>query len=230
MLALARDRVSLADVKILVVEDFQLIRDMLVITCGNIIRGAEARGATTGREAVNATREFQPDVIFLDLALPDGDGLDFLPEIFAACRSAKVIALTSHVDEFTLHRALQANVHGFVDKNEQPLPVLQEAIQTVTSGRHYFSSTAHRLRMAMRADPAEFSKLLSAHEQKLLGYFGEGLSNEDIAARTGLAWGTIRNHRNNIMAKLNLHSTPELMRYAIEKGFTRPRRALTPAH
>ena len=82
--------------------------------------------------------------------------------------------------------------------------------------------------MAMRADPADFSKLLSAHEQKLLVFFGEGLSNDESAARTGLAWGTVRNHRNNIMAKLNLHSTPELMRYAIDKGFTRPRRVALP--
>lgn len=211
--------------KILVIEDFQLIRDMLVMACGNLAPGAEAKGATTGSEGVAVCQEFQPEVIFLDLALPDGDGLDFLPQLFAACRSAKVIALTSHVDEFTLHRALKANVHGFVDKNEQPLPVLQEAITTVLSGRHYFSSTAHRLRLAMRGNPlGDFSKLLSDKEQELLKLLGEGLSNEEIAEKTGLAWGTVRNHRNNIMAKLNLHSTPELMRYAIDKGFVRPRR------
>lgn len=210
--------------KILVVEDFQLIRDMLVLACTNVAPGAEARGATTGREAIAAAREFQPDVIFLDLALPDGDGLDFLPEFFVASPGSKIIALTSHADEFTLHRAFNAKVHGFVDKNEQPLPVLQEAIQTVLAGRRYFSSTAHRLKMAMRNDPADFSKLLSDHEQHLLALFGDGLSNEEIAERTGLAWGTVRNHRNNIMSKLNLHSTPELMKYAIEKGFTRLRR------
>jgi len=211
--------------KILVIEDFKLIRDVLVMACGNLAPAVEARGATTGNEGVEVAREFQPDVIFLDLALPDGDGLDFLPQLFGACRSAKVIALTSHVDEFTLHRALKANIHGFVDKNEQPLPVLQEAIETVMSGRHYFSSTAHRLKIAMRGNPlADFSKLLSDKEQELLPLYGEGLSNEEIAVKSGLAWGTVRNHRNNIMAKLNLHSTPELMRYAIDKGFVRPKR------
>lgn len=215
--------------KILVIEDFQLIRDMLVMACGTIAPGAVAKGATTGIEGVGLCHEFQPDIIFLDLALPDGDGVDFMPQLFAACRAAKVIALTSHVDEFTLHRALKAHVHGFVDKNEQPLPVLQEAIRTVMSGRHYFSSTAHRLRLAMRGNPlADFSKLLSDKEQELLKLFGEGLDNDQIAEKTNLAWGTVRNHRNNVMAKLNLHSTPELMRYAIDKGFVRPRKTATP--
>lgn len=213
-----------AAVKILVIEDHQLVRDMLIVTCGSAISGAEVRGAGTGGEGVAIGRTFQPDLIFLDLVLPDGDGLDFIRELMAACVEAKVIALTSHADEVSLHRALKANVHGFVDKNEQPLAVLKEAIHTVMRGQRYFSSVAQRLRTAMHRDPAEFSKILSEHEQRLLALFGEGLSNDEIGRRLGLASGTVRNHRSQIMSKLGIHGTPELMRYAIEKGFTRVRR------
>lgn len=198
---------------------------MLVVTCGNVIAEAEVRGAGTGGKGVAVAREFQPDLIFLDLVLPDGDGLDFIPELIAARAGVKVIALTSHADEVSLHRALKANVHGFVDKNEQPLAVLKEAIHTVMRGQPYFSSVAQRLRTAMHQDPVEFSKILSEHEQRLLALFGEGLSNDEIGRRLGLASGTVRNHRSQIMSKLGIHGTPELMRYAIEKGFTRVRRA-----
>jgi two-component system response regulator NreC len=212
-------------VKILVIEDHQLVREMLVVTCGNVIADAEARGAGSGHEGVAVAREFQPDLVFLDLVLPDGEGLNFIPEIMAGCPTTKVIALTSHADEVSLHRALKANVHGFIDKNEQPLAVLKEAVYTVMRGQPYYSSVAQRLRAAMRSNPADFSKVLSDHEQRMLALFGEGLSNEEIGRRLGLAPGTVRNHRSQIMSKLDIHGTPELMRYAIEKGFTRMRRS-----
>jgi two-component system response regulator NreC len=212
-------------VRILVIEDHQLVREMLVVTCANVLPAAQARGAGSGGEGVAACGADQPELILLDLALPDGDGLDFIPALLAAAPRARIVALTSHIDEVSLHRAEKAHVHGFIDKNEQPLSVLKEAIETVMRGQRYYSSAAQRLRAAMRHDPAEFSKLLSDHEQHLLALFGEGLSNDEVGRRLGLAGGTVRNHRSQIMNKLGIHGTPELMRYAIEKGFTRVRRA-----
>lgn len=198
---------------------------MLVVSCAGVISGAEVRGAGTGREGVATCAGFQPDLILLDLALPDGDGLDFVPALLAACSRARIVALTSHIDEVSLHRAERADVHGFIDKNEQPLSVLKEAIQTVMGGQRYYSSAAQRLRVAMHHDPTGFNKVLSEHEQRLLALFGEGLSNDEVARRLGLAAGTVRNQRSQIMSKLGIHGTPELMRYAYEKGFTRVRRA-----
>lgn len=208
-------------VKIAIIEDHSLIRDMLVVTCGNVVADAEVRGASTASAGLELCRTFQPDLVFLDLVLPDGDGLDILPELFAVAKHAKVIALTSHTDEFTVHRALRAHVHGFVDKDGGPLDVLREAILTVMDGKQYFSSTAQRLRAAMREDPADFAKLLSDHEQNLLALFGEGLDNEAIARLMAVAPGTVKRHRANVMHKLGIHSTPQLIRYALEKGFTR---------
>jgi len=208
-------------VKIVVIEDHQLVRDMLVESCGHVLPGAEARGASTGAEGVRVCCEFGPGLVFLDLALPDGDGLDFIADIFAASPGAKVVALTSHTDEFTLYRALRAQVHGFVDKNEQPLKVLGEVIASVMDGGRYFSPSAQRLRLAMRNNPVDFSKLLSDREQELLAWFGAGLTDEEIGGRLDLAARTVKKHRLRIMGKLGVHSTPQLMRYALEKGFTR---------
>lgn len=210
--------------KIVVIEDHQLVGDMLIASCATIIAGAQVVGASNGADGVALCAKEQPDLVFLDLVLPDGDGIDLVPTILSAVPHARVIALTSHSDEFTLHRALRANVHGFIDKNEQPLGLLPEAIATVMAGRPYFSSVVQRVRAALRNDPAAFNKVLSDREQALLQLFGEGLSNEDVAQRVQLTPGTVKLHRRNIMSKLGVHSTPQLMRYALEKGFTRIRR------
>lgn len=206
--------------KIIVIEDHKLIQDLLIVACGNVARGAEIRGASSGGEGIALCREFQPEIIFLDLALPDGDGLDFIPQINAAAPQGRVIALTSHADEFTVYRALRSNVYGFVDKNEQPLEVLKEAIFVVMEGRQYFSSTVQRIRMAMRKDPTDFSKLLSLREQQLLTLFGEGKNNAIVARELELSPLTVKLYRAKIMIKLGIHSTPELMRFAKDKGFT----------
>lgn len=211
--------------KIVVIEDHQLVRDMFIASCANVVPGARASGASNAAEGLKACREIQPDLIFLDLVLPDRDGIELMPELLKAVPRARVIALTAHSDEFTLHRALRAHVHGFIDKNEQPLAALSEAIATVMAGRQYFSSVAQRLRASLRNDPAAFDKVLSDREQELLRLLGEGLSNEEVADRVRLTPGTVKLHRRNIMSKLGIHSTPQLMRYALEKGFTRLSRA-----
>ena len=210
-----------AGLSMVVIEDHTLIREMLVATCANSFPGSRVVGAGDAARGLKLCEEAQPDLVFLDLALPDRDGLDLLPDLFSACSRCKVIALSSYTDEFTLHRALRSNVHGFVDKNEQPLEVLSEAIATVLKGNRYFSSTALRVKASLRNDPAAFDKLLSDWEQQLLGLLGRGLSNEDIARREKLSAITVRTHRCRIMAKLGIHSTPELISYAVEKGFVR---------
>jgi DNA-binding NarL/FixJ family response regulator len=214
--------------KIVVIEDHQLVRDMLVDSCTRVMRGVEVKGASTGVEGVATCKESQPDLVILDLALPDGDGLDFIGQIFSAARQAKVIALTSHADEFTLYRAIKARVHGFIDKNEQPLKVLHEVIATVMEGRSYFSASAQRLRRSMRDDPVDFSKLLSEREQQLLAHFGAGQTDDELAMLLNLSARTVKNHRLRIMNKLGIHGTPQLMRYALEKGFTRVDRTARP--
>lgn len=206
---------------ILIIEDHTLVHDMLAAACRQLFPSAELHITGDGKQGVVLSRRVQPDLIFLDLVLPDCDGVELVPELQAAAPASKVIALTSFADEFTVHRVLQAKVHGFIAKNEQPLGLLKDAIDTVLAGGRYFSPVVDRIKAALRADPSSFDKVLSDHEQKLLALFGQGLDNEAVAARVGLSANTVKVHRRNILGKLNLHSTPELMHYALEKGFTR---------
>lgn len=207
------------ELKFLVVEDLKLVRDMLVEACQRNWPDAEVMGATSGQEALEIAQDLQPDIILLDLCLPDGEGLDFTTKFRECCQRTKIIALTAHTDEFTIHRASHLRINGFVDKNEQPIEVLQEAVESVLDGRQYLSNTARRVREEIRFDPMSFSKVLSDREISLLSLLGQGLSNDEIAQRVGLAPTTVKLHRNKIMMRIGVHSTPQLMRYAIAKGF-----------
>jgi DNA-binding NarL/FixJ family response regulator len=205
--------------KICVIEDHALMRDLLIKACREAIEGSVVSGARDGESGLDVCKRTQPDVVILDLALPDRNGLDLIDDLLAACPTAKVIGVTGYSDEFTLHRAMHSKLHGFVDKNEQTVDALTDAINSVMSGQRYLSSSVQEAHQSLRNDPSSFDKILSPREQSLLGLFGRGLTNGQVAAQVGLSELTVRNHRCRVLAKLGLRTSPELIRYALEKGF-----------
>jgi DNA-binding NarL/FixJ family response regulator len=213
--------------KIAVIEDHALMRDLLVKACRETIREAVVSGAKDAASGVALCSTMQPDVVILDLALPDGDGLDLLDDFIRACSGAKIIGISGYTDEFTLHRAMHSKLHGFVDKNEQTVDALADAIRSVMKGERYLSPAVYDTHLTLRNDPVSFDKILSEREQSLLSLFGRGLTNEQVAAKVGLSELTVRNHRCRLMAKLDIRTSPELIRYALEKGFTRPQSVTT---
>jgi DNA-binding NarL/FixJ family response regulator len=209
--------------KILVIEDQAMIRDVMVRLCREHFRCEKIAEAADGRSGLTLCRQLQPDIVLLDLDLPDGDGLDLIGDLQRAAATTKIVVITSHGDEFAIHRSLEANVAGFVDKCSQPIDAVCDAIAEVAAGRTFFSPVVGRAKARLRTDPEAFTKLLSAREQEVLRLLGEGLRNDKVAERLKLSPKTILSYRRNIMAKLGLHSTPELIRYAFKKGFTRLR-------
>jgi two-component system response regulator NreC len=208
-------------VKIAVIEDHALMRELLIKACREAMPGSVVSGAQDAKSGLELCKAAQPDVIILDLALPDHDGLDVLDELLAACPNSKAIGISGYTDEYTLHRAIHSKLHGFVDKNEQTIEHLAAAIQSVMRGERYLSPAARRARLSQRNDQVAFDKILSVREQDLLRLFGRGLTNDEIAAEVNLSDLTVRNHRCRIMAKLSVRTSAELIRYALEKGFTR---------
>ena len=207
--------------KIVVIDDHALMRDLLVKACREAMRGSQVSGAGDGASGLDLCRTLQPELILLDLTLPDRDGLDLLDDLMTVCPHCKVIGISGYNDELTLHRVGQSKLSGFVDKKEQTIDHLAAAIRAVMGGERYFSPAAERVRISLRNNPNAFNKILSAREQHLLGLFGQGLSNGEIAAVVNLSELTVRNHRCRTMAKLGLRTTAELIRYALEKGFIR---------
>lgn len=217
---------KLRGMKIAVIEDHALMRDLLVRACRDVVKGSRAFGAADAASGLALCKREKPDIVILDLGLPDRDGIDLVDELLAQCPKAQIIGLSGYMDEFTVYRAIGSRMHGFVDKNEHTIDQLAAAIRNVRAGQRYFSETARNAWLTLRNDPTAFDKVLSAREQSLLRLFGQGRGNEEIAAQVNLSELTVRNHRCRIMAKLGLRTSAELITYAFEKGFVRalPRR------
>lgn len=200
-----------------------MMRQFMVEACRRVMSEVEVYTAATVATALDLLRHpAPPDVVMLDLILPDGCGLEVAAQARRSLPNTKIIVVSSCLDEFTLHRVMEIGVDGFIDKLEQTFEAVCEAIRSVLSGKVYFSPTARRVHAQLRADPLAFTKLISNRELEMLTLFGRGLSNEEIARDKGLSPSTVRNHRQNIMGKLGLSSTTQLIRYALEKGFVRP--------
>jgi DNA-binding NarL/FixJ family response regulator len=206
---------------VLIIEDHKLVSDMLVLSCRGFMPTATFTLAENGTRGMEYFRKLRAELVFLDLVLPDCDGLDLVRDLLALAPQTKIIALTAFPDEFTIHRLLEAKVPGLIAKNDEPLDHLAQAVESVMDGGQYFSPVVRKMKASIRSDPDSFAKVLSEHEQKLLGLFGEGLTNEAVATLVGLSASTVKAHRRNILGKLGLHGTPELIHYALEKGFTR---------
>ena len=208
-------------IKLAIVEDQELFRRLLVGLCGTQFGFMVVCEAGSMAEALERVPAANPEVLLLDLHLPDGDGLDVAKRLYELLPDLKVVALTSLHDEVTIHRIRSMGVQGFVDKNVQKPEVLRDAIEAVASGRVFFAEVVQQVQQAMRNDPQSFTKILSDREQELLHLLGRGLSNEEAAAQMGLTAWTVHSHRRNIMKKLGATTQAELMRYALRKGFVR---------
>jgi len=209
-------------IKLAIVEDQELFRRLLVGLCTAQFGFEVVCEAGTVAESLAHIPKALPDVVLLDLQLPDGDGLDLAAKLFETMPELRVLVLTSLHDELTVYRMRHLGIQGFVDKNVQQPETLRRAIEAVASGQAYYAEIVQQVSLSMRTDPKSFNKLLSGREQELLHLLGRGLTNEEAAERMGLTAWTVHSHRRNIMKKLGANSLAELIRYAMQKGFVRP--------
>jgi DNA-binding NarL/FixJ family response regulator len=206
--------------RIVIAEDHEMFREVIRRVCV-VDFGHEVVGeAADGPAAIRAVLTAEPDLLLLDLSLPEIDGFGVIDVLARAHSPTRVIALTSARGDYTVFRVERAGFHGFVDKSGSTLDQLRAAIQAVGAGRRYFSPAFVAATAARRADPVAFDKVLSERERAVLGLIGGSLSDAEIARRLSIHRKTVETHRQRIMDKLNLHGTPKLIRFAIEQGFT----------
>jgi len=208
-------------VKIVIIEDQSLIADLLATVCRRDFGFEVLAAETHGGEGLDAVRRLNPDLLLLDISLPDMDGLDIAEIVLKEQPRTRIIALTALRDPVTFKRIRELGVHGFVDKRQQTLALLQEAIRLVSEGNTFFSPVMAEVIGALRQDPKSFHRVLSKYEQNILRMIGESKSDEEIADELTIKASTAQSRRRDIMSKLGIHSTPKLIRYAIANGFTR---------
>jgi DNA-binding NarL/FixJ family response regulator len=217
---------------IAIVEDERLFRDVLRKACAKDLGHDVVGEAGTGREALVVVPAALPDLLVLDIHLPDMDGLDVLQLLRRKRALLKALLISSYFDEYTLCRVERAAVQGFIDKSTNTVAELGLAIRAIGDGSTYFPSQFMEARRAHVRNPLAFDKILTDREQTVLSLVGEPLSDTEIAAQLNLSPETVEKHRFNIMRKLGLRSRAESARFARRCGLTRPaaRRHFTAAH
>ncbi len=178
--------------------------------------------AADGQEAIRRARDLSPDVAVLDLAMPLLNGLDAAREIVRASPRTRPILLTMHTEDPYVMEALRAGIKGYVLKTQPSTDVVQ-AIQEVARGRIYLSPgisrtvvDAYLAKTELPPDP------LSPREREVLQLVAEGKTTKEIARLLGVSVKTAENHRTRILAKLDIHETAGLVRYAIRRGLIQP--------
>ena len=197
-----------------------MFREILRKVCANDLGHEVAGEADDGQHAVELVERTRPDLVLLDLHLPNLDGFGVVEAIRKAVPHIRVLILSSHCDEYTVFRAERAHVQGFVDKNTNSVDTLKEAIGAVAQGRVWFSEAFLRAKALRHRDPHSFDKVLTERERAVLALLGEPLKDQEVAARLAISVETVEKHRFNILRKLDLGTTTELIRYAREHGFT----------
>jgi len=179
--------------------------------------------AADGREAVDAAATVGPDVAVIDIGMPNLNGIEAATRITEKRPETAVVILSMHADESYVLRALKSGARGYLLK-DSPEEDLINAIRAVHQGKAFFSPEISKMlaedyMRQMRQRGVEDSyELLTPREREILQMLGEGKSNKEVATQLNLSLHTVETHRGNVLEKLNLHSTAEMILYAVRKG------------
>jgi DNA-binding NarL/FixJ family response regulator len=203
-------------IRVLVVDDHGVVRRGLALVLAQDRELVVVGEAGDGAQAVHLARELCPDVVLMDLLMPVMDGVSAISALRRALPAARVLALTSALDEASLRGALRAGATGYLLKNADAGEVCR-AIKAVAAGQAYLSGdVAIWLAAARGAD--ETIERLSGRELEVLGLLGDGLSNQQIAAGLGIGENTVKTHVRNLLAKLGVESRTQAALYAARTG------------
>ncbi len=208
--------------RIAIVEDERLFRDVLRKACVADLGHEVVGEAGTGREALLVVPEAHPDLLVLDIHLPDMDGFEVLRSVRRKRALLKTLVISSYFDDYLLCRIERADVQGFIDKSTNTVSELSLAIAAIERGSTYFPMAFMEACRAHSRNPVAFDKVLTDREQTILSLVGEPLSDAEIAAQLRVSPETVEKHRFNIMRKLGLRSRAESARFARRCGLTRP--------
>ncbi len=212
----------MSEIKVLLADDHGVVRKGLRFLIEHEDGMSVCGEAADGREAVRLARELEPNVVVMDIAMPQLNGIDATAQIVRALPSANVLVLSMHGDESYLLRVLEAGARGYLLKDTAEEDLLR-AIRVVASGKPFFSPAIAQtlledyVRTLQQRGQQDSYSLLTEREREVLQLLAEGRSNKEVASLLDLSVYTVETHRTRIMQKLNLHNTAELVLYAVRK-------------
>lgn len=213
-------------VRVILVDDHAVVRKGLRRVL-ELDREIDVIGeAADGRAALEAVEHLQPDVVVMDLGLPELNGIEATRQITRRHPRAQVVVLTMHADEISIRRALRAGARGYVLKDADHLD-LAKAIKTVAAGATWFSPTISGqildgfLQEGPPSSDSDALNRLTGREREVLQLIAEARTSKEIAYRLSVSISTVETHRKNIMEKLDLRNTAEVVRFAVEKSVVR---------
>ena len=207
--------------KVLLADDHAILRDGLraILEAEGFVVTGEA---VTGREAIALALSTRPDVVVMDVSMPELNGIDAARHIVAELPATKVVGLSMHSDRRYVMAMFSAGASGYLLKDSASEELIA-AIRAVARGQKYVSPAIAALVLGANVDassPRAASKPLTTREREVLQLIAEGSSSKEVAARLDISVPTVETHRRKIMAKLELRSIAELTKFAIREGLT----------
>ncbi|MDA8077421.1 MAG: response regulator transcription factor [Nitrospiraceae bacterium] len=210
--------------KVLLADDHKIVRDGLRTLLAHNADVQVVGEAENGRTTVQLAQKLTPDIIIMDVAMPDLNGIEATRQILVELPGVKVIAVSMHSDRRFVSEMLKAGASAYLSK-DYAFDELEVAIRAVTAGKIYLSPdisgvvVENYVRQTPKTESSAFS-LLSDREREVLQLLAEGKTAKEIAEHIHVSIKTVETHRMNIMTKLDIHRLAELTKYAIREGLT----------
>ena len=180
--------------------------------------------AATGREAVEQTLALKPDIVVMDMTMPELNGLDATVQIKRHLPQTEIVIFTAHQTDEVIREVLEAGAKSFIFKSDDP-QFLVEAIQSLSQHKPFVTKKVSEVLLAEflnrsedAPDATQTSKRLTAREREIVQLLAKGRSNREVAGALGISIRTAENHRASVLRKLRLDSLADLVRYAIRNG------------
>lgn len=209
-------------IRILIADDHGIVRKGLRLQLEQHEEFQVVGEAADGREAVRLAEELSPDVIIMDIAMPNLNGIQATTQLVKKNPNLGVIMLSMHSDESYLTRTLTAGAKGYLLKDSADQD-LYRAVQSVSEGKPFFSPSIAKtlledyMRQLQQRGLQDSYDLLTDREKEILQLLAEGKSNKEVAGQLNLSPSTVETHRTRIMQKLDLHSSADIVLYAVRK-------------
>ena len=214
--------------RILVADDHELVRKGLRSVFQSREGWTVCGEAATGREAVEQALTLKPNVVVMDLTMPELNGLEATRQIHAKLPDTEILILTMHHSEQLIHEVLAAGARGYLLKTDAGHAVI-DAVESLGRHQPFFTAGVSNLLLTSYLHPersanggAHAPQPLTPREREVVQMIAEGKSSKDVASALGISEGTAETHRTNLMRKLDIHSVSEIVRYAIRNNIIAP--------